>query len=105
VLADSNTCPRCFPPADRLIDEPIVFVSPIQDFHRGIAPDILDLPDDNLPVSDEDLQTYVLRQIACELQPEDRLLAAHILSCLDEDGLLACRWWRSRSIIMYPSLG
>jgi RNA polymerase sigma-54 factor len=30
----------------------------------------------------------VLRQIAFELRPEDRLLAAHILSSLDEDGLL-----------------
>ena len=89
ALTDLNACPRCSPPASRLAEEPIVFVSPVQDFHQGTSQDILDLPDDNLPASDEDLPTYVLRQIAFELRPEDRLLAAHILSSLDEDGLLS----------------
>jgi RNA polymerase sigma-54 factor len=89
LLTDLNTCPRCSPPASRLAEEPIVFVSPVKDFHQGASQDILDLPDDNLPASDEDLPTYVLRQIAFELRPEDRLLAAHILSSLDEDGLLS----------------
>lgn len=88
VLADLNHCPRCFPPATRLAEDPIVFVSPIQDFYRGTSSESLDIPDDNLPACEEDLPTYVLRQIAFELRPEDRHLAAHILSSLNEDGLL-----------------
>ena len=36
----------------------------------------------------EDLPTFVLRQIAPELPAEDRPLAAHLLTSLDEDGLL-----------------
>ena len=88
TLTDSNSCPRCSPPATNLTEDPIIFVSPVQDFYRGDVADSLDLPEDNLPASQEDLPTYVLRQIAFELRPEDRLLAAHILSSLDEDGLL-----------------
>jgi len=36
----------------------------------------------------EDLPTFVLRQIAADLEPEDRALAAHILTSLDDDGFL-----------------
>jgi RNA polymerase sigma-54 factor len=88
LLIDSNSCPRCFPPETKHSEDPIVFISPIQDFYHNTASNSLEIPDDNLPASEEDLPTYVLRQIAFELRPEDRLLAAHILSSLDEDGLL-----------------
>jgi RNA polymerase sigma-54 factor len=36
----------------------------------------------------EDLATYVFRQIAPDIAPEDRKLVAHLLTNLDEDGLL-----------------
>jgi RNA polymerase sigma-54 factor len=38
--------------------------------------------------AEEDLPTFVLRQIAPDLAKEDRGIAAHILNGLDEDGLL-----------------
>ncbi|MEN6408892.1 MAG: hypothetical protein ABFD44_04170 [Anaerolineaceae bacterium] len=47
------------------------------------------MPDeDDYTTAAEDLPTYVLRQIAPELEPPDRKLAAFILTHLDEDGFL-----------------
>jgi RNA polymerase sigma-54 factor len=45
-------------------------------------------PTDQEPAAPEDLTTYVLRQLAAELQHEDRPLAIYILSSLDDDGFL-----------------
>lgn len=49
----------------------------------------MDLPDDNFAASSEKLPEYVLRQIAPELAREDRQIAMHILTSLDDDGLLS----------------
>lgn len=87
-LADSAPCPRCTAPKITDSGEPIVFVSPRQDFYLPARRAPEDLPEDNLPQQVEDLPTFVLRQIAPELHPEDRLLAAYLLNNLDEDGLL-----------------
>ncbi len=93
LLVESNPCPICSQPYSPEALEPIVFTSARNDFfqsHRtgsshNISPD--DLPEDNLaPVLD--LPTFILRQIAPELAEEDRPIAAHILTSLDEDGLL-----------------
>jgi RNA polymerase sigma-54 factor len=46
------------------------------------------MPEDNIGAASEDLPTYVLRQIAPELDSKDRGLAAYLLTHLDEDGLL-----------------
>lgn len=81
-------CPLCSRLPSVAPEQPIVFLSPREDFqHRGTLSSE-DLPDDNLAPEIEDLPTFVLRQISSELAPEDRLLAAHILTSLDEDGLL-----------------
>lgn len=88
-LAARGPCPVCSAPAAAEIDEPVVFVSTREDFHFGNGRPAEDLPDDNFAPTTQDLQTYVLRQIAPELDPEDQALAAHLLSCLDEDGLLS----------------
>lgn len=88
-LPSSGPCPFCSAPHRFADDEPIVFVSPRQDFltpRRSLADD--DLPAEDWTAAEEDLPTYVLRQIAPELQPEDRTLAAHLLMSLDDDGLL-----------------
>ncbi len=46
------------------------------------------MPDEEIGAEVDDLPRFVLRQIAPELPPEDRAIAAHILTSLDEDGLL-----------------
>jgi RNA polymerase sigma-54 factor len=100
-LVEEHRCPVCHRPqphggvcslCNRLpvatSDQPIVFISPRDDFqHHGSMPRE-ELPDDNLAPEIEDLPTFVLRQIAADLAPVNRKLAAYILTNLDEDGLL-----------------
>lgn len=89
-LPGNSPCPLCSRPQRLSPDQPIVFLSPREDFHpyhHDVSSE--ELPDDNFAPEIEDLPHYVLHQVAVELQPEDRPLAAHILTSLDEDGLLS----------------
>lgn len=88
LLPPKGPCPICSRPQNVETEEPIVFVSPREDFYTGGGLPPEDLPEDNFSPEAEDLPTYVLRQIAPELSHEDRALAAYILTHLDEDGLL-----------------
>lgn len=88
-LASSGACPLCNRPVNNNPEQPIIFVSPFTDFQTYDKADQDDeAPDEDWNTVVEDLPTFVLRQVALELAPEDRLLAAHILTSLDEDGLL-----------------
>jgi len=89
LLPRQGVCPICSQPSTIDVSEPVVFISPRDDFYSpgtGLSTD--DLPTDNFSVATEDLSTYVLRQIASELDPSRRKLAAFLLTHLDEDGLL-----------------
>ncbi len=88
-LINNATCPFCSRPKGLTSDQPIVFVSPREDFHPSSGSYSEEMPDDNLAPVEEDLPQYVLRQVAPELKPEDRQIAASILTNLNEDGLLA----------------
>jgi RNA polymerase sigma-54 factor len=88
LLPPRGSCPVCSCPQSELSDEPVVFISPREDFYpKG---DVItdDGPDDDYSTEADDLPTYVLRQIAPELDPKQRRLAAYMLTNLDEDGLL-----------------
>ena len=92
-LVDPGPCPVCTRPVHAEPEAPIVFVSAREDFYQGPrgatrAYDRDDFLDDDLSAGGEDLPTYVMRQIAFEIDPEDRAIAAHLLTSLDEDGLL-----------------
>lgn len=88
-LTNSEPCPLCSRPQGATSDEPIVYVSPREDFYSpGSRSYANDIPGEELAPEIQDLPTFVLRQIAPELLPEDRSIAAHILTSLDEDGLL-----------------
>lgn len=87
-LRTPGLCPACSQPKSVDLSEPIVFLSERQEsfsFGGGLSED---LPDDNFAPEAPDLPTYVLRQIATELDPSERLIAAHILTSLNDDGLL-----------------
>ncbi len=88
-LIDTNHCPICSRPKNLDNAEPIVFVSPRDDFH-AVSYDTEENEDsfEEYSVDTEDLPTYVLKQIASELEIEDRPIAAYILTSLDDDGLL-----------------
>lgn len=92
-LRDNRYCPNCLNLKNCSPDEPIIFFSFTQDFYNptsfqhNLSGD--DLPDDNSVSHSETLPEYVFRQIAPELQHADRPIAMHILTSLDEDGLLS----------------
>ena len=88
-LSVEGPCPVCNPPSLSLGDEPIVFVSPSSDFNTGprLSED-QDTPIEEWTPAYEDLPSFVLKQIAPDLANEDRPIAAHILTSLDDDGLL-----------------
>lgn len=88
-LRQPGPCPVCSQPMEIASETPIVFVSSREDLFRstGKAP-AAELPSEELEAEVEELPLFVFRQIAPELEPDDRPLAAHILSSLDEDGLL-----------------
>jgi RNA polymerase sigma-54 factor len=89
-LLGSAPCPTCSRPKDQLSEQPIIFVSPRFDFGPSYRSDSEDESSayEDRSAATEDLPTFVMRQIAPDLAPEDRQLAAYILYSLDEDGLL-----------------
>ncbi len=68
--------------------DPIVFISPREDFYTGSASSTGEVPEEPFVSESIDLPSYVLRQAATDLPTEDRLIAAYILTHLDEDGFL-----------------
>lgn len=91
LLPGKSVCPVCSRPKDENSPEPVVFISPREVF-AGTGSGSMEgsaEPEDSYTPSVEELPQYVFRQIAPDLKPEDRPLAAHLLTNLDEDGLLA----------------
>ncbi|MBW8012700.1 MAG: hypothetical protein FVQ83_15900 [Chloroflexi bacterium] len=88
-LAPSASCPKCSFKQTTNDEEPIVFISPPEEFSSySNGNQELTITDNEFSSKGEDLPSYVLRQISSDLHTEERPIAAHILSCLDEDGLL-----------------
>jgi RNA polymerase sigma-54 factor len=88
LLPGKGTCPVCSRPQNAAVDEPVVFISPSDDFYVHSGETTEDMPEDMYSSSAEDLPAYVLRQIGMELEKQDRIMAAYLLTHLDEDGLL-----------------
>ena len=88
LLTDPGKCPVCSLPADLNSEEPVVFLSPREEFIS--RKDYVDTTIDDEPFAPEveELPAYVLKQIAPDLDPNQRALAAYLLTHLDEDGLL-----------------
>ncbi|MCJ7718273.1 MAG: hypothetical protein MUO54_17370 [Anaerolineales bacterium] len=93
TMATPGPCPVCSQPYDTKVDEPIVFISSPDDFPVSFGNNdgqrsTNEISFDNLAPQVEDLPSFVLRQIAPEIEEDERLIAAHILNNLNEDGLL-----------------
>ncbi len=88
ILSDHGKCPVCSLPKTADSNDPVVFLSPRDDFIP--KRDYIDPGLDNEPFSPEveELPTYVLKQIAPDLDQNQRAVAAYLLTHLDEDGLL-----------------
>ena len=88
VIPNERPCPRCSAPTSLSMDEPIVFVTHLDDFRERGKRYYENMPDERDSREAEDLPSFVLKQIAPDLQVDDRLMAAFILSNLNDDGLL-----------------
>ncbi len=88
ILTEPGKCPVCSIPNNPQSEEPVVFLSPREEFIP--RKDYLDteVEDEPFAPAAEELPTYVLRQIGPDLKPAERGLAAFLLTHLDEDGLL-----------------
>ncbi len=92
TLPPEGPCPFCHTAPKG--QEPIVFLADPADFHPPARPQE---EGDDLPPGETwlrqsvTLAEYVLRQIAPDLAPEERPIAAYILTRLDDDGLLTVR--------------
>jgi len=90
-LRGPGLCPTCSRPLAGASDQPIVLLSS-RDYlyqHTSSKNSHEEYPDDNIAPQIEDLPSFVLRQIAPELHPKNRNIAAHILTSLDDNGLLS----------------
>lgn len=88
----NRLCPSCSKPTSSDVFEPLVFVSARNDsasstYYQKSGEDIDSFVD--ISPQTEDLASYVLAQIRTELKFEERIIAAHILTSLDDDGLLS----------------
>jgi RNA polymerase sigma-54 factor len=88
LLTEHGACPVCSLPNNLSSEDPVVFLSPRDEFIP--KKDYVDTQIEDEPYAPEetDLPTYVLRQIAPDLKKEERSLAAFMLTHLDEDGFL-----------------
>lgn len=89
LLHGRGLCPVCARPRQTANDEPIVFVSPREIQFSGSGMSSEELPEDHCGAAGEELPVYIFRQIAPDISTEDRKIAAHLLTNLDEDGLLS----------------
>jgi RNA polymerase sigma-54 factor len=93
ILHSNQPCSTCTNNLSGSPDQPIVYLSCHEDFftkpNSGSGLD--ELPDDNFVPNKEALPAYILRQIGPELPVDDRPIAVHILTSLDEDGLLTIK--------------
>ena len=87
-LAVNQLCPHCTFSSKTDEEQPVVFVSAKKDFYPPTLKSSNGIDNDEYHIQLEDLPTYVLQQISSELAVDERPIAAHILTGLNEDGLL-----------------
>jgi RNA polymerase sigma-54 factor len=89
LLSGNQICPVCSKPKNPGTDEAIVFLSPRSEFNYSQSSADEDIYMSEIDNTDEvSLAEFVLRQIAYDLEDQDRIIAAYILNQLDEDGFL-----------------
>jgi len=89
LLPMRGSCPVCSRTRQTDANEPIVYVSPRDINYSGGTSAAEEEPEDRYSSVVESLPVYVFRQVAPDISVDDRRLAAHLLTNLDEDGLLA----------------
>ena len=89
LLNNTPICPVCSKPKDPGSDEAIIFLSSRSEFNAPRTFQDEEMFDEDLGNTDEiNLAEYVLRQIAFDLEEDERIIAAYMLNQLDEEGFL-----------------
>ncbi len=88
TLRSESYCPTCVGTHTTNSKDPIVFIAPVGEPFAGERRGNEELPEDFNNAEPETLASYVLRQVGAELKSIEQEIAAHILTSLDEDGLL-----------------
>jgi len=87
VINPRGICPICSLGDQKTLD-PIVFLSPRETFYTARKTLAEETNPYQEPIAPESLATNILQQLAADLEPDERRLAAYILSSLDDDGFL-----------------
>ena len=88
LIPEKGVCPVCSLQANPSSDEPVVFLSPRDEFIPKKDYIETEIDEEPFATAEEELPTYVLRQIAPDLESDERGLAAFLLTHLNEDGFL-----------------
>lgn len=91
LLRDASRCSVCMNKNTQDNLEPIVFVTTTSPSYSGDRPMELkdeDYPDQDYAPQQDNLQTYILKQVITELNKQEQLIAVYILGNLDDNGLL-----------------
>ncbi len=88
IIPRNGFCTNCTKPKIMSAEETVVFISPRNDFLSRSDSSYEDSPDEDLAVMVEELPANILRQIASDIDVDDRPIAAYLLNQLNEDGLL-----------------
>jgi RNA polymerase sigma-54 factor len=92
-LKGSSPCPVCSFKESQIAgdDEPIVFLNSPSDNIGPRSGQSAELSEDFPTADKEDLPTYVLRQIGADLAADELEIAAHLLTAINDDGLLEAK--------------
>lgn len=101
-LPDKGVCPICSRPTNVNSEEAVVFISTREDFYPQGELSAEDYPDEPISPSVEDLPTFVLRQVATELEDSDRIICAYLLTHLNEDGFLTTTLYDAATYLHVP---
>ncbi|NSW51850.1 MAG: hypothetical protein HPY85_05055 [Anaerolineae bacterium] len=93
ILRPAEICPVCSQRKQEADGEPVVFLSPMRDLYHDrsgsrIQQDGDEDFEDDFRVQEENLATYLLKQVSGDLNGVEHQIAEHLANNLDENGFL-----------------
>ncbi len=92
LMPEQGPCPICSQVSTAGQDEPVVFISPRDDFYtNSYEPGDSDKQtaiEENYSASTEELPAFVYHQAVSEIEEDEQQILIYMLASLDEDGLL-----------------
>lgn len=89
VLSMNGNCPNCAQPKSMDAEELVIFISPRSEYSQSHESADNEMLDDPMGSKEETLLEYVGKQIAPDLEENEKRIAFYLLTQIDEDGLLS----------------